>query len=159
MKKFIAWLRRSNKSVVAQWIESVLIILPIVFVVRTFLYGLYQVPSGSMETTMLAGEGFFADKLSYWFRKPRRGELVTFDDPVDYPYSNNPIINVWQRYVWGPINITKRIIGVPGDTIRLAVEHGKPVVYRNGEKIDEPYVNTLPIIAVFDLYDHPQLFT
>ena len=49
-------------------------------------------------------------------------------------------------YVWGPSNWTKRIIGVPGDHIKGVIEDGKPVIYRNGKKIDEPYLNQYPII-------------
>lgn len=149
IRKFHKWMKRPNKSALASWIESAVIILPIVFIVRTWFYGLYQVPTGSMEPTMLVGEGFFADKLSVWFTNPKHGDIITFNDP-NFPYSNNKTKEIFQRYVWGPTNYTKRVIGVPGDTIKLAVEEGKPVVYRNGEKIDEPYLNTYPLIAVFN---------
>src|SRR3990167_942415 len=149
VRKLRIWLKRPNKSTLASWIESAIIILPLVFIVRTWFYGLYQVPTGSMETTMLVGEGFFADKLSVWFKKPKHGDIITFNDP-NYPYSNNKLIEYFQRYVWGPTNYTKRVIGVPGDTIKLTLEEGKPVIYRNGTKLDEPYLNKYPLIAVYD---------
>lgn len=124
-------------------------ILIIAFIIRTFGFGLYQVPTGSMETTLLVGERFFADKLSYWFRKPEYGEIIAFNDPR-YKYSHNFTQNLWQRYVsWNVSNWTKRVIGKPGDHIKGVIEDGKPVVYRNGKKLDEPYINKYPIVAVW----------
>lgn len=129
-------------------IEFVLLI-GIVFLVRTYGFGLYQVPSGSMETTMLKGERFFADKFSYAFlTKPQRGDVIAFNQPL-YTYSSNPLKRWWQYYVWGPSNYTKRIIGVPGDHIKGVVEDGKPIIYRNGEKLHEPYLNQYPLIAEY----------
>src|SRR3989304_2199400 len=80
-------------------------LLTIVFLVRTFIFGLYQVPTGSMETTMLVGERFFADKLSYNFRHPRHGEIIAFNDP-SFKYSTNALMKIFQRYAWGPSNWT-----------------------------------------------------
>lgn len=129
--------------------ELFFVILPIAFAVRTFFFGLYQVPSGSMETTLLVGERFFADKLSYWFRKPQRNEIIAFDDPT-YNYSKNPIVKLWERYVsWNVTNWTKRLIAIPGDHIKGVIEDGKPVVYLNGAKLDEPYVNKYPLVQVW----------
>jgi signal peptidase I len=123
-------------------------LLIIVFLIRTFGFGLYQVPTGSMETTMLVGERFFADKFSYIFRQPRHGEIIAFNDP-SFTYSHNSLMKLFQRYVWGPSNWTKRVIGVPGDTIRGVIEDGKPVIYRNGEKVNEAYINAYPLIHIY----------
>jgi signal peptidase I len=149
-KKMYAWYNRP-KSAFLSWVEFLVVFLPIVFIVRTWLYGLYVVPSGSMETTMLVGEGFFADKLTIIFKKPQHGDIISFNEPT-FPYSKNKAINLFQRYMWGPKNLTKRVIGCPGDTIKMTVEDGVPVVYRNGKKLDEPYLNKYPIIAVYNPY-------
>ena len=134
---------------VKQWI----VLLTVVFLIRTFGFGFYQVPSGSMEVTMLSGDRFFADKFSYLFISPKQGDIISFNDPT-FEYSQNPIMRTMQDYIsipffgnW-PINVTKRIIGVPGDEIRGAVEDGKPVIYRNGTKLDQPYVNKYSLIGV-----------
>jgi len=129
-------------------VREFVVLLLIVFLIRTFGFGLYQVPTGSMETTMLVGERFFADKFSYIFRKPRRSEIIAMNDPT-YDYSDNTFVNVFQRYVWGPANWTKRVIGIPGDRIRGTIEDGKPAVYLNGKKLDEPYLNKYPLIYVW----------
>lgn len=125
-------------------------LLIIVFVIRTIGFGLYQVPTGSMETTMLVGERFFADKLSYWFSKPKQGDIIAFNDPL-FPYSENIFKRIFQEYVWGPSNWTKRVIGVPGDHIKGVIEDGKPVVYRNGERLQETYINQYPLIYVWKI--------
>src|ERR1700730_5783131 len=92
--------------------ELIFVILPVAFLIRTFGFGLYQVPTGSMETTMLVGERFFADKFTYLFSKPQRHEIIALNDPT-FSYSDNKIIRLYQEYVgwpiwpWGPINFTK----------------------------------------------------
>jgi len=136
-----------QQSTLDSIIEFVFLLM-VVFLVRTFIFGLYVVPTGSMETTMLVGERFFADKLSYNFRKPRHGEIIAFNDP-EFKYSTHPIKRLFERYMWGPANWTKRVIGIPGDTIRGVIEDGKPVIYRNGEKLDEPYVNKYPLVHMW----------
>lgn len=149
-KRARAWYNRPNKSTFMQYVETFAIILPIAFVIRTFFYGLYQVPTGSMETTILVGERFFADKLTVWFSPPKRGEIISFNaPPAMFNYSDNKYMELFQRYVWGPDNLTKRVIGVPGDHVKGVIEDGKPVIYLNGEKLDQPFVNKYPLIAVF----------
>ncbi len=153
---FREWYKREKKkkSFSYQLFEALVIIVPIAFIIRTFGYGLYQVPTGSMETTMLVGERFFADKFSILFKDPQYGEIITCNEPT-FNYSKNKFHELWQRYVWGPSNFTKRVIAIPGDEIKGAIEDGKPVVYlkKNGEsdfkKLDEPYLNKYPLISVF----------
>lgn len=126
--------------------KSIALILIAAFIIRTVGFGLYKLPpSGSMETTLLDGESVLADKFSYWIRKPRHGEIIACNSPK-YDYSSNSLIRLWQNYVWGPDNWTKRVIGVPGDHVQGKIEEGKPVVYVNDKKLDEPYVNRYPLI-------------
>jgi signal peptidase I len=147
IRTFITWWNRPNKGVVADYAQTLVWLLPLAFVIRTWGYGLYRVPTGSMETTMLVGEMFFADKFTYSFRKPKRGEIITFNEPV-YQYSKNKVMNVIEHYIWGPENWTKRVIGIPGDHVEGKIEDGKPVVYLNGNKLDEPYLNNYPLVPV-----------
>lgn len=142
----------------ASTIKELVVLLLVVFLIRTFGFGLYQVPTGSMETTMLVGERFFADKFTYLFSKPQRHEIIALNDPT-FAYSDNKIIRLYQEYVgwpiwpWGPINFTKRIIGVPGDHVKGVIEDGKPVVYLNGQKLDEStYLNKYPLLGVWNNY-------
>jgi len=130
-------------------VKEIAVLLLIVFLIRTFGFGLYQVPTGSMETTMLVGERFFADKFTPLFSNAKHGDIISFNDPT-FNYSPNTLVRLFQSYVWGPSNWTKRVIGVPGDEIKGVIENGKPVIYRNGKKLDEPYINKYPLIRVWN---------
>ncbi len=146
----MAYAKKKQKTILANTLEIIGLLL-LVFLIRTFGFGLYQVPTGSMETTLLVGERFFADKFTYLFRGPQRGEVIAFNEPPSsYNYSGNTLVNLFQRYVWGPSNWTKRVIGIPGDEIRGVIEDGKPVVYVNENKLDEPYLNKYPLIFMWD---------
>jgi signal peptidase I len=138
-----------RQTVWGQIVELALLLL-LVFLIRTVGFGLYQVPSGSMETTMLVGERFFADKLSYWFRAPQRGEIIACNAPT-FQYSPGALNRFIEKYVWGPDNWTKRVIGVPGDHLKGVIEDEKPVIYLNGKKLDEPYLNKYPLAIEFNV--------
>lgn len=100
-------------------------------VVRTFLLEAFQIPSGSMERTLLAGDFLFVNKIVYGaqipgtaarmpgFGNPARGDVIVFAYPRDPELS----------YV-------KRVIGLGGDTV--AMRHGR--VWINGQPLIEPYV-------------------
>ena len=99
--------------------------------VTTSMVQAYVVPTGSMENNILVGDHMLVDKVGFenggnnWasyvlpHREVKRGDIIAFRYPED----------VQQTYV-------KRVIGVPGDRIRL---DNKQVI-RNGQKLDEPYV-------------------
>jgi len=140
----------SQKTGFFATVREIVFLLFIVFLIRTFGFGLYQVPTGSMETTMLVGERFFADKFTPLFSNVKHGDIIAFNDPT-YDYSSNWFIRLFQDYVWGPANWTKRVIGVPGDKVKGVIEDGAPVLYLNGKKLDEPYLNKYPLIQVWNL--------
>lgn len=147
-KKYVAW-RKRPKNFIVDTVESIVVILPLVILIKTFVFGLYQVPTCSMETTMLVGERFFAEKFFVRIIPPKHGDIVSFNPPT-YKYSENYAVNVFERYLdWRIVSWTKRVIGVPGDHLVGKLEDGVPVIYRNGEKLDEPYLNQNPIISVY----------
>lgn len=166
--------RKKHKQGFWEQTRSLAGIILLAFLIRTFFYGLYQVPTPSMETTMLVGERFLADKLTVCFSSPKRGEIVTLNQPT-FKYSDNWIKNIWQRYVgisvgfggidWGPSNWTKRVVGAPGDELKGVLKDGKPVIYikKNGteefEQLDEPYLNKYPVIATFRDSRSPDEYT
>jgi len=155
-QKFVNWYKRP-KTRTEDFLEFLFIFVPIAFVIRTIGFGLYKVPTGSMETTMLTGEGFFADKFTPLLGNLKYGDVISFNDPL-FKYSDNPLVNAWQMYAWGPVNWTKRIVGMPGDHIKGVIEDGKPVIYRNSEKLDEPYVNKYPLIQSANQYRDRQVY-
>ena len=100
-------------------------VLFVVFVVRSFLFEPFKIPSGSMIPTLLVGDLILVNKYSYGVRlpvfdtkiievgEPQRGDTVVFRYPMD-----------------PSVDYIKRVIGVPGDTI--TVRRGR--VFLNGEE-------------------------
>lgn len=98
-----------------------------IFVI-TFIVQAFQIPSGSMENTLLVGDFLLVDKLHFagkpgaWHLLPygtiNRGDIVVFYFPVDASQF-----------------LVKRVIGMPGDHIRLRDK----IVYVNGSPLQESY--------------------
>ncbi len=121
--------RPRNEAV--EWIRSIAIALVLFVVLRTCLVQAFNIPSGSMENTLQIGDYLMANNAIFGarvpfteirtpaFREPRHGDIVVFR-----PEYNDPIIDV-----------VKRVIGEPGDTIQMIDR----VVYRNGTALEEPY--------------------
>ncbi|WP_417350651.1 signal peptidase I, partial [Gordonibacter pamelaeae] len=66
-------------------ILSLLVMVAFVFglswALRTFVFQPYEIPSGSMENTIMTGDMVFSEKISYYLRDPEPGDIVTFQDP------------------------------------------------------------------------------
>ncbi|MBT4594853.1 signal peptidase I [bacterium] len=150
-------LKTQTKPVLQDWFETLIFVVPVVVIIKTFLLGTYHIPTGSAENTMLVGDRIIANKLVYWFKPIKRGEYITCNDPM-FEYAPRGTINFyWQKYLGlgipllglsaGPTNWTKRVIALPGDTVEGRIEDGKPVIYVNNEKLNEPYVNTYPLLV------------
>jgi signal peptidase I len=121
MKKFAD----SSRDFLHEWSLNILILL----FGTTTLVQAFIVPTGSMESTVLIGDHLLVDKLSYAppdsfskyllpYTEPKRGDVIVFRYPMD----------IRQNFV-------KRVIGVPGDHIRIVDK----VVYVNGKALVEPY--------------------
>jgi signal peptidase I len=105
-------------------LETVVIAVAAVFVVRTFVAQPFLVSGASMEPTFYNGDYLLVDEIAYRFREPERGEVVVFKYPGDHK----------SFYI-------KRIIGLPGE--RVVIENDMVTVYSKdkGEKVlHEPYL-------------------
>jgi len=123
-----AALRRSaaaERGSLAEWVVTILLLL----FGTTTLVQAFVIPTGSMEDTLLIGDHLLVDKLAYSPSGPfsrhllpytpvRRGDIIVFRYPVD----------IRQTFV-------KRVIGLPGDRIRV----DSKVVHLNGRPLEEPY--------------------
>ena len=73
-------------SKVARSLLSIVIMVLVVFglsrLLNTFVFGAYEIPSGSMEDTIEVGDLIFSEKLSYYTSEPQKGDIVTFADPL-----------------------------------------------------------------------------
>jgi signal peptidase I len=97
----------------------------------TFLVQAFEIPSGSMENTLLIGDHVFVDRLTPAMPASYVGPLVAYR-----PVRHDEII-VFLHPTDKGLYVVKRIIGIPGDRIHLK----DGVVYRNGQALNEPYLN------------------
>ena len=116
------------KTIKREILETILLAGIIVFLLNTFIVQLYWIPSPSMEPTLFVGDRVVVSKMSYWSKEPERGDIVVFKFPKDTK-----------------INLIKRIIGLPGET--LSVKDNR--VYINNEALSETYVPTQKNIPDF----------
>jgi signal peptidase I len=125
---------------IAETVRVIVHALIIALVIRTFLFQPFNIPSGSMEETLLVGDYLFVSKFSYgfshyslplslplfsgriWSAPPQRGDVVVFrlpkDDSIDY---------------------IKRVIGLPGDRIQMI----NGLLHINGEPVKRERIDDL----------------
>jgi signal peptidase I len=101
------------------WLRHLTLSVVIAIVIILFLYQPVRVEGTSMMPSLVNEERIFINKFVYRFSAIERGDTVVFQFPRDTSKS----------YI-------KRVIGMPGDTVR--VDHGRVIV--NGKALDEPYV-------------------
>jgi signal peptidase I len=122
--------QQAPKETPIEFLASSAGILVTCLFIMTFVAQTFAIPSGSMENTLLIGDHVIADRTQFapkssWlgslfpYRDIQRGDIVVFLSP------QTP-----------GLPVVKRIIGVPGDRIHLR----DGVVYRNGERLSEPYI-------------------
>lgn len=164
-RKGIKNLKAMTRSLTREIVEIVALSVVLVML-RTFVFGFYTVPTGSAETNLLVGDRVWGNKFVYRFQPPQYGEMVMFENPEFNFAREGSVAHYWQKYVGlgipllglpdGPDLLTKRVIGVPGDVVEGKLEDGKPVLYRNGVRLNEPYRNKYPLVAV---YKHTGFFS
>ncbi|OUS25330.1 signal peptidase I [Gammaproteobacteria bacterium 45_16_T64] len=116
------------------WIEypkAFFPVLALVLVLRSFLIEPFKIPSGSMIPTLKVGDYILVNKFAYGFRLPVIGTEII---PVDLPKRGDVMVF---KYPENPrINYIKRVVGVPGDTIR----YENKLLYINGEEMPKEFL-------------------
>ena len=117
-----------------EWTKSILVAFVLFLVVRAFVVEAFQIPTASMEGTLLVGDFLLVNKMVYGAEipgtrarfpaldRPDRGDIVVFEPP---PSAGQP-----ER-----TNYVKRIVGVPGDTLQMR----DGLLYHDGKRAEEPY--------------------
>ena len=120
----------SHPATVREYVESLLVTVILALFGTTFIVQAFKIPSQSMEPTLLVGDHLLVNKFIFggrgnWYdhflpyREIRRGDIIVFK----FPFQDHP------HYV-------KRVIGVPGDHVKIVDQQ----VYVNGKRIIEPYI-------------------
>jgi signal peptidase I len=121
------------KETPVEFLSSLAAVLVTGLFIIAFVVQAFEIPSSSMENTLLIGDHVFVNRIQFapkssWIGKLLPYRDVQFRDIVVFLHPDPPQAGTY---------VVKRIIGLPGDRIHLR----NGVVYRNGVKLDEPYVD------------------
>jgi signal peptidase I len=113
--------RQPPEVFIREIVETLLLTFFIFWLVHS-LVGRYRIDGSSMNPTLLDGEYLIINNLNYLLDDPQYGDIVVFRHPRN------------------ELNLIKRVIGVPGDTVKI--ENG--TVWVNGEELTETYIAAPP---------------
>jgi signal peptidase I len=114
---------RRTRKVVIEWVLLIGGALLIAFLIKTFLFQAFYIPSESMTPTLNVNDRVLVNKLSYKLHDVNRGDIVVFEAPDD-PAAG------------GVKDLVKRVVGLPGET----VEFRDGQVFVDGKPLDESYL-------------------
>ena len=105
---------RVREPIAVEYARSFFPVIVLVLVIRSFLFEPFRIPSDSMMPTLFDGDFIFVSKYSYGLRLPVTNTLVL---PTGKPQRGDVIVF---RLPPNPkINYIKRLVGLPGDRIRV----------------------------------------
>ena len=110
-----------SKQELKEWMKDILIAVIVAVIILQFIKPTF-VKETSMLPTLQPNNFLFLSKQAYRFGEPKHGDIIVFHTALKTAAGAEKLL-------------IKRVIGLPGDTIRI--EDG--VVYRNGDALDETY--------------------
>nr|WP_246242318.1 signal peptidase I [Flexivirga aerilata] len=128
----------------------VVIAMVLSLLIKTFLAQPFWIPSESMENTLVPGDRVVVSKLTPGPADLKRGDVVVFGDfghwlPAAATTQRSGVGGAFVKslqfvglYPSGDDHLIKRVIGLPGDTVRCCNTRGQITV--NGVGLDEPYI-------------------
>lgn len=122
----VRWWRRPRTKA-QETVETVVFAGAIAYVVHAFIAASFYIPSESMLPGLEVNDRLLAEKLSYRFHPPRRGDIVVFDPPP-------------KATILAGAAVIKRVIGLPGETIGIR----SGLVFIDGQPLSEPYIKEMP---------------
>lgn len=143
-----------SRSGVGSWLKEILTIIAIAlvlsFLIKTFLFRAYYIPSGSMENTLELNDRIFVNLLVPRPFALERGDIVVFRDTQGWLPPKSETTAGAMRWFTDVLiflglqpddsqqHLVKRVIGLPGDRVICCDASGKITV--NGAPLTEPYV-------------------
>lgn len=117
--------------VIVDYARSFFPVLLLVFLLRSFLFEPFRIPSSSLKPTLLVGDLILVNKFNYGIRLPILHKIIY---PLGTPQHGD--IMVFRSPYNPSMDLIKRVIGVPGDRIRYT----NKTLYVNGQKISQDFV-------------------
>ena len=114
-------IRQTLWAVIREILQTALVSLAIFLFVYVFLVQPHRVKGESMLPNFSDGELLLTEKVSYYFSKPARGDVIVFEAPNAHK-----------------VDFIKRIVGLPGETVSIENE----TVEINGHPLSENYTNS-----------------
>ena len=123
-----------------EWMSSIVMAAVIALLINAFVLQRMVVAGPSMEPTLNDGENLFVQKVTHSLSQmPSYGDIVVIDSRIHRArnVSDDLVEPVQKLLKQADYFYVKRVIGKPGDTIEI--KNG--MVFRNGQRLDEQYVN------------------
>jgi signal peptidase I len=118
------------RETTVEFLASLAAVLVVGLFIITFVVQAFEIPSSSMENTLLIGDHVFVNRIQFAPRTRAIGAILPYRQIKDGD------IFVFLSPSEPGLYVVKRVMGVPGDRIHLR----DGAVYRNGQKLNEPYV-------------------
>jgi len=114
-------------------------------IIRPFLLQAFLIPSGSMWPALYVNDFIVANKAIYRYTEPKFQDIIVFRPPptaAEAPGDLDEHGDMTKDFI-------KRCIGLPGDLIEMK----EGTLYRNGQKVEEPYVHYSKMTSATDFED------
>jgi len=120
---------KPRRRALIEWTAIIVIAVLVSFLLRTFAFQTFFIPSGSMEPTLQIGDRIIVNKLAVTWGTIHVGDIVVFKAP--------PAENCGEPVT----DLVKRVIGVPGDSLKSKGN----TIYVNNRPLDETWTHTEPL--------------
>lgn len=134
--------RENVKGALKESIETIVFVVVMVIIIRFFIGEIRWIPSSSMEPTLTIGDRLFVERVTRFYKKPTRGDIVVFYPPMT-ELKNTPL-KVFQRltgFFCKDIAYIKRIVAKGGDKVEVKkIKDNKYKVVVNGKELKEDYI-------------------
>ena len=125
-----------------EWIETFIFVFVMVILIRYFLCEIRWIPSGSMKPTLIEGDRIVVERVTHFYKKPQRGDILVFDPPF-VKINKTPLGILARRTGIGcnDVAFIKRVVGLPGEKVEIKnFKDGRHVVYINDKPLEEKYI-------------------
>ncbi|BBE30681.1 signal peptidase I [Tepiditoga spiralis] len=119
-------IEKKIKHETLDWLSAIIYAVIFGTIIRLFVFETMMVPTVSMVPTIEVGDRMFIEKVTYNYTKPKRGDIISFWTPF-IDKSSQKKLRAFDKFMDffapkefnGHVKYVKRLVGLPGDTIRL----------------------------------------